>query len=110
MDDEPLLAYDLGSILEAAGASAIATTSCQSAIDALARTRFSAAVLDRMHGDDCKELLLRLSERRIPYLVYSGHRASEGTRTPHVNKPALPTQLVAAVVGLLTFEPVSTIH
>jgi len=110
MDDEALVAASVGTALEEAGATAMMTTSCEAAIKALARFQFSAAVLDRMHGDECRTLVQMLSSREIPYLIYSGRPAPEGTSTTHIKKPALPSQLVAGVIGLLTFEQNSTLH
>jgi DNA-binding response OmpR family regulator len=70
----------------------------------------SAAILDHALGDgDSSVLCARLKQRGIPFLIYSGFERFEGAckGAPHVNKPASPAVLVAAMEGLLRPAPIS---
>jgi DNA-binding response OmpR family regulator len=68
----------------------------------------SGAILDHALGDgDSSLLYARLRERGIPFLIYSGFNTVDGTCAGalHVNKPADPGELVAAMESLLSASP-----
>ena len=55
-------------------------------------------------GDGNSSLLCaRLTERGVPFLIYSGHTTVEGpcAGALHINKPAKPGELVAAMESLI---------
>ena len=53
------------------------------------------------------QLCARLTERGIPYIIYSGFDTVEGAPKAalHVRKPAAPGELVAKMEGLILVEP-----
>jgi hypothetical protein len=63
----------------------------------------SGAILDHALGDgDSSQRCIRLKELGIPYMVYSGINTLEGPCADalHVNKPAGPGELLAAMESL----------
>jgi DNA-binding NtrC family response regulator len=79
------------------------TTTLRHATILVENDGLSAAVLDHGLGDgDSSPLCERLTERNIPFLIYSGFGSiDEGAchEAPHVSKPASPEMLVATVAG-----------
>ena len=62
------------------------------------------AILDHALGDgDSSLLCTRLTERGIPFLIYSGHATVGGACKDalHISKPAAEGALVAALEGLI---------
>jgi DNA-binding response OmpR family regulator len=104
VEDEPLIALDIESSLVDLGAQVTTTNALEQALILVERDDLSAAVLDHGMGDHSSTPLYeRLSQRGIPFLIYSVHDLSEedckgGVLLP---KPALPDALVAAVEDLL---------
>lgn len=106
VEDEPLIGLDMTIALEAVGAAITVTSALKHAMLLVERHGLSAAILDHTLQDgDCTVLCVRLSERRIPFLIYSGHLYVEGISAPHLRKPATAEALVAAVEHLINGSP-----
>lgn len=68
----------------------------------------SGAILDHALGDgDSSQLCKRLTERGIPFMVYSGYAHVDGACKDalHIQKPATHEALVAAMEGLIRDHP-----
>jgi DNA-binding response OmpR family regulator len=104
VEDEPLIALNIGLAFEKAGAAVVAARCLPDAVRLVERDGLSAAVLDFGLGDgDAKTLCGRLKERNIPFVLHSGYAhvsaaCHGGTVIP---KPADPETLIDAVVKLL---------
>jgi DNA-binding response OmpR family regulator len=104
VEDEPLIAMDISKTFEHTGAAMTTTNTLRHALLLVEHDGLSAAILDHALGDgDSSLLCARLTERGIPFLIYSGFERFEGAckGAPHINKPASPAVLVAAVEDLL---------
>ena len=103
VEDEPMIAMDIEQAFGASGASMTTTTTLGHAL-LLIDAGLSAAIVDHAWGDgDCSALCTRLTERGVPFIVYSGNRHRKGpcSGAPHIDKPAAAGVLVAAVVNLV---------
>ena len=108
VEDEPLIALDIETAFERAGARVITASRLEKAEALVEQDGLTAAVLDHALGDgDSTHLCERLKERAIPFVIYSGFGEKEGAcqHAPHVSKPASPEVLVTTVVGLLGGQP-----
>ena len=104
VEDEPLIVMDITQQFALTGAALTTTNSLHQAMTLVEHDGLSGAILDHSLGDGNSSLLCaRLTERRIPYLIYSGHTIIEGAcaGTLHVNKPAARGELVAAMESLI---------
>ena len=104
VEDEPLIVMDITQQFETTGAALTTTNTLHHAMILAEHDGLSGAILDHSLGDGNSSLLCaRLKERGIPYLIYSGYPRVEGpcAGALHVNKPASPGQLVAAMEGLI---------
>jgi DNA-binding response OmpR family regulator len=103
-EDEPLIALDLRTALEAVGATVVSTTARDAAYVAKQQS-FSAAILDLRPGSsDHRPLARRLKDRGTPFLFYSTHPPEDVTTVrgaPVVLKPGRPEEIVTAVALLL---------
>jgi DNA-binding response OmpR family regulator len=108
VEDEPLIALDLRTALEAAGARVVRTTA-QTAPQVAAEQSFSAAILDLRPGsNDHRPIARRLRERDVPFLFYSTHPPEDVTTVrgaPVVLKPQRPNEVVRAVALLFLAGP-----
>ena len=111
VEDEPLIAIDLGQSFEDAGASVTIVGCLSDALAAVSAGGISAAVVDRVLPDGNSSSLLRLlTELGVPYIVVSGHSGSkcEGIgAAAYFSKPADPNRLVRAVEEMLCALSVS---
>ena len=104
VEDEPLIVMDITQAFEGTGAALTTTNSLHQALVLVQHDGLSGAILDHSLGDgDSALLYARLAERGIPFLIYSGHTIIEGACAGalHVNKPAAPGELVAAMENLI---------
>jgi DNA-binding response OmpR family regulator len=105
VEEQPIIAIDVRSALEAAGARVVWTT-VRDAEKAVAREGFSAAVLDLRPGsNDHRPVARALRKRRIPFLFYSTHSPEDVTTVrgaPVLLKPAMPDDIVKALELLLS--------
>jgi DNA-binding response OmpR family regulator len=104
VEDEWLIALDVVSAFQDAGAVTFSARSLADAIRLVEHEGLSAAVLDFGLGDgDADAVCARLDERRIPFILHSGytrHGPACG-RGIVIPKPASPETLIDTVVGLL---------
>jgi DNA-binding response OmpR family regulator len=104
VEDEPLIALDITQELEAAGAAVTTTNTLKHALILVEHDGLCGAILDHALGDGNSSFLCqRLTERGIPFLIYSGHTTVEGEcrAALHIAKPAADGALVAALEGLI---------
>lgn len=104
VEDEPLVAMDISSACEAAGAVALTAASLAVAAPLVEQDGLSAAVLDFGFKDgDSRALCARLNERDIPYVLHSGyhHLGDACQRGIVVEKPASPAAIIDVLARLL---------
>ena len=104
VEDEPLIVMDITQAFKGTGAELTTTNTLRHALILVEHDGLSGAILDHALGDgDSSLLCARLTERGIPFMIYSGFDRVEGAcaGAPHVGKPAAPGQLVAAMESLI---------
>jgi DNA-binding response OmpR family regulator len=104
VEDEPLIALDITQAFEVTGARLTTTNTLEHALILVEHDGLSGAILDHALGDgDSSRLCVRLKERGVPYLMYSGYPTAEGACAGalHIGKPAAPGELVAAMESLI---------
>ena len=104
VEDEALIALDITQALEAAGAAVTTTNTLKHALILVEHDGLCGAILDHALGDGDSSLLCsRLTERNIPFLIYSGHATVGGACKDalHIPKPAPEGALVAAMENLI---------
>ena len=104
VEDEALIALDITQALEAAGAAVTTTNTLKHALILVEHDGLCGAILDHALGDGDSSLLCsRLTERGIPFMIYSGHVTVGGACKDalHISKPAAEGVLVAAMEGLI---------
>jgi CheY-like chemotaxis protein len=108
VEDEPLIALEVHAALSAAGASIVAATRSSEAMQMIHSMDLSAAVvdIDLGHGDDCSTVCKCLSERRIPFVFFTGDVRADillkWQQAPVLTKLAHKGRLVEVVASLLT--------
>ena len=111
VEDEPIIALDIATAFQNAGAQVTTTTTLDHAETHVEHDGLAAAVLDHGLGDgNSSSLCERLAERGIPFVIYSGFGTiDEGAcrKAPHIVKPAHPATIIATVVGMLHGRPIS---
>ena len=109
VENEFLIAFDLKTTLEVAGAKVI-VTNARNAAHAAERSGLSAAILDARPGSsDHRPIARQLKRRGVPFLFYSTHPPEDVTTVrgaPIVLKPERSQEIVAAVVRLLLSKSV----
>ena len=104
VEDEPLIALDIASAFEQAGAKVTTTNTLQHAVLLVEHDGLSAAILDHALGDgDSNILCKRLAERQIPFVNYSGLRDLPGACRAGItiDKPTHTSALVEKIAELL---------
>jgi DNA-binding response OmpR family regulator len=72
VEDEALIALHIADAFECAGARVVTSHSLKTALQLFEAEDWSAAVLDHILGDeDSSPLCHRLTERNIPFVLYS---------------------------------------
>ncbi len=106
-EDEAIIALALADGLEEAGYHVLGPFDNGSAVlEALTRLNPDVAVLDtRLRDGPSYEVALGLRRRGVPFVIYSGHQQPKDpypayADAPWVEKPATPTEVLAAF-GLL---------
>ncbi|HEY7643408.1 MAG TPA: response regulator [Hyphomicrobiales bacterium] len=112
VEDEAIVALDLQTMLEDAGAEVVGPVGTLPEAEMLSQNEnISLAILDvRLNQDAITTVADRLSARRIPIIFHTGHSTSEiltvrwpGCKVLH--KPVDPLELMAIVCGLLGRSP-----
>jgi DNA-binding NtrC family response regulator len=102
VQDEPLISMEMTAPFESAGAK---VRQARTVAEAVNRTDgLSAAVLDYRLGDEnVPRLCALLSERRIPFMFYTGYGDLEGSYPTAVvvQKPSTARALLRAMAGLV---------
>ena len=100
VEDEPLIVMDITMAFADAGAHLTTTNTLKHATILVEHDGLSAAMIDHVLPDgDGANLCARLTERGIPYLIYSGLRPRDGPGkdAPFLSKPASPEELLDAM-------------
>ena len=108
VEDQLLIAMDMVSALEEAGAHATMTTTVRHALILVEHDGLSGAIMDHALSDgDSTALCARLKERGVPYISYSGYVAVSGAdpASRHIMKPAPMHILLTALEELLPSTP-----
>ena len=104
VEDEPLIVMDMTNALECTGAAITSTNTLKHALLLVEHDGLAGAILDHALGDgDSSSLCRRLTERGVPFLLYSGYNHIDGpcAGAPYLAKPATHENLVAAVNELI---------
>jgi CheY-like chemotaxis protein len=106
VEDEPLIALELHDALQSAGASILAATTIEEALELIAYAQICAAIVDvNLGGQDCSSVCDALAKRSIPFIFYTGYAEapslSQWPSAPAVGKPAEGRTLVDAISHLI---------
>jgi len=104
VEDEPIIALDIADAFEQVGAEVVTSFSLREALGLVETDRWSAAVVDHLLQDgESSPLCQRLSERDIPFVVYTGFAQLGGAcgQAEQVVKPADTGSLVAKITSLI---------
>jgi PAS domain S-box-containing protein len=107
IEDEPLVALDIATLLEAADFKIVGTaTTVDEALDFIRRSGIDVALLDgNLRGHAVDEVAAALDVRRIPFLFVSGygeeHLPKEFSGRPILTKPFSSEQLVTGAAGAI---------
>ena len=104
VEDEPLIVMDISMAFDGTGAHLTTTNTVKHARLLVEHDGLSAAILDRALTDgDSTSLCTRLTERGVPYLMYSGFKTLDNAckGAPHLMKPASHEQLLNAMEALI---------
>jgi CheY-like chemotaxis protein len=106
VEDEPVIALQLESQLNAAGARVYSAGRLREALYMAEHPALSAAVLDfRLGGDNSAAVCRRLADLGIPFMFYTGFSDADTFRdwpdAPVVSKPVEGRVLIDAVASLL---------
>jgi DNA-binding NtrC family response regulator len=104
VEDEFMIALDVGEALQSAGAKVVAASGVADARRIASTQQLSAAVLDFRLGVsvDCLPICGLLTERGVPFLLYTAYTLLEGApNAPILQKPAAPQRIIAAVADLI---------
>jgi PAS domain S-box-containing protein len=107
VEDEPLIALDLVSMLEKAGAEVAPPIGThKAALLAIENAAFDGALLDgNLHGRSVDDIAAALTRRNVPFIFVTGY-GREGVRSSFKNatilsKPVSDKQLIQAMCALL---------
>lgn len=113
VEDQPLVALDITQQFEAVGAALTTTNTLKHALILVEHDGLAAAILDHALPDGDSSLLCqRLTERGIPFMIYSGYDTVDGPCKDalHISKPAADGALVAAMGGLIMSDAIAKIE
>jgi DNA-binding response OmpR family regulator len=103
LEDEALISLDVETTLSDAGFEVHNAVSCEDAHNWLDLNRPDVVIVDIVLRDGrCTEVVTRLLQARVPFIVHSGDHRGLHIGTPFefgewLNKPSAPTALVLAV-------------
>ena len=107
LEDEPLICMDLETILRTEGFDVTTRMSCVEANAWLDRHRPDIVIVDiELRDGPCTEVMARLIDANIPFVVHTGDHPSFHVGTPFargvwVGKPAAPDELIQALKAAL---------
>ncbi len=104
VEDEPLIVMDISMAFETQGAHLTTTNTLRHAKLLVEHDGLSAAILDHALPDgDSASICSRLTERGIPFLMYSGYKTTDAAckDAPHISKPASHEELLDAMEALI---------
>lgn len=104
VEDEAFILADIQQELEKVGARVLPASTVQEALALLVSEPITASILDfKLHGGTADDLCHELTERKIPFVIYSGYTDVEGecNKWEIVSKPADPRELVTRVLRVL---------
>lgn len=104
VEDEPLIVLDMTDALRCTGAAVTSTNTLKHALLLVEHDGLAGAILDHALGDgNSSALCARLTERGVPFMIYSGLNHIDGAcaNAPYLTKPATAEMLVAAVNDLI---------
>ena len=104
VEDQPLVALDIADSLAKAGATVLSAATLQEGLPLAEHPQLSAAILDfGLRDGDSGVLCARLTERGIPFIVYTGYDdVADACRAGViVPKPAIPRDSARTVAELL---------
>jgi len=104
VEDEPMIALDIADAFEQVGAKAVTSFSLREALGLVEADLWSAAVVDHLLQDgESSPLCKRLTEREIPFVVYTGftHLGGACAEGEQVIKPADTGSLVEKIATLI---------
>lgn len=117
VEDEFIIALELQTYLEEAGATVVGPAhSLAAALQLAAHADISAATLDlRLASDSVGPVARILSDRGVPFIFYSGQPAGDPVRSEWpqsivISKPAPPEMLVDALAELISTDPARAPH
>jgi signal transduction histidine kinase/DNA-binding response OmpR family regulator len=108
VDDEPLVALDIASALESAGAEVVGPAgTAKEALAIIGKTTLDAALLDaNLRGQPVDEIAAALTARNIPFLFVTGYGPGSlpkaFAKTAMLSKPFSHEQLLTAAAALVT--------
>lgn len=102
-EDEPIIALDLASAFESAGAEAIVVHTLQNAIAVARVDALSAAVVDlRLKHDLSSPLCALLQLREIPFVIYTGYDDMGCRYNSLIMPKPTPAHLIVERLAILT--------
>jgi DNA-binding response OmpR family regulator len=110
VEDEPLIAFDIATAFENAGSHLTTTNTIKHAQILVENDALTAAILDHALRDGtCTTICKRLTERGVPFLMYSGLPSvdDECKHAPYLSKPATHQQLLDAMEALIRDAKIS---
>jgi DNA-binding response OmpR family regulator len=106
-----LIVMDITQAFEGTGAALTTTNTLKHALILVEHDGLSGAILDHaLGGENSSILCVRLKERGIPFMIYSGYSTVEGPCKDvlHIAKPAADGVLLAAMEGLIRRNAIPT--
>lgn len=110
VEDEPLIALDLHETLRKAGASIVASTTIDDALNLIGYADISVALLDiKLGSDDCTAICQALTHKSIPFMFHTAQVLPDIKRqwplVPALIKPADDKSIVAMISRLAGMTP-----
>ena len=103
LEDEPLIALDIGDAFARAGAVVVPAKSLGTAHDLVEVNSLSAAVVDFRLGDgEADALCAKLTARDVPVVICTGFTHAAPQSAVVIPKPASPTALIHPIAELLS--------
>lgn len=110
VEDNPLIVMDITMAFEDTGAELTTTNTLKHALLLVEHDGLAGAILDHALGEGNSSLLCtRLTERGIPFMIYSGYSKPQGAcgDALHISKPATHEMLRSAMEGLVRNHEIS---